>query len=282
MSVIQARGISKSFGDVHALQGFDLTVDKGRIVGLIGPNGSGKTTALKAILGLGSIDSGNLDVLEHNPMRDRAELMQRVAYIADTGILPRWMKVTDLLDYVSDVHPNFTRSIADERLAKTEIRLDKRIRVLSKGMHVQLHIAIILAIEVELLVLDEPTLGLDILYRQQFYDAVLNDYFDEERSILITTHEVREIEHMLTDIVFVHHGRTCLAMPMDELPQRYAKLTSKSGTTVPHEAIATKSALAGTESIFKDVAREELAQFGEVSTPNLAELFVAVVEGHHA
>ena len=282
MSVIQAQAISKSFGDVHALQGFDLNVEQGRIVGLIGPNGSGKTTALKAILGLGSIDGGALSVLGHDPLRDREELMQSVAYIADTGILPRWMKVKDLLDYVASVHPKFSRSVAEEKLSQTEIRMDKRIRVLSKGMHVQLHLAIILAIGAELLVLDEPTLGLDILYRQQFYDAVLNDYFDKQRSILVTTHEVREIEHILTDVVFIHHGRTCLTLTMDELPLKYAKLVSKPDTAIPQQALSTKSTIAGVESIFKGVERDELAGLGEVSTPNLAELFVAVVEETHA
>lgn len=282
MAVIRAQGVNKSFGNVHALADFDLEVGRGRIVGLIGPNGSGKTTALKAILGLGTIDSGDLQVLDVDPLEHRAELMRRVAYIADTGILPRWMKVRDLLAYVASVHPNFTLSVAEQNLAKTEIRLDKRVRVLSKGMHVQLHLAIILAIGADLLVLDEPTLGLDILYRQQFYDAVLNDYFDQERSILITTHEVREIEHILTDVVFVHRGRARLALDMQELPVRFTKLVSAPDATVPEGPMTRKATLAGVESIYADVDRDDLRQYGEVTTPNLAELFVAVVEESHA
>ena len=179
MTAISARGLSKSFGDVHALDGFDMQVEKGRIVGLIGPNGSGKTTALKAMLGLSGLDGGELKVLGKEPRRERASLMQDVAYIADTGILPRWMRVGDLLAYVESVHPKFDRAIAEAQLTTTDIKLNKKIQVLSKGMHVQLHLAIVLAIGAELLVLDEPTLGLDILYRQQFYDGVLNDYFNE-------------------------------------------------------------------------------------------------------
>ena len=190
-TVIRAQNMRKHFKDVRALDGFDLEVPRGRIVGLIGPNGSGKTTALKAILGLSQLDDGALDVLGCNPSKQRSALMQKVAYIADTGILPRWMRVVDLLDYAQSVHPNFDRAVAEAQLASTDIQLSKKVRVLSKGMHVQLHLAIVLAIGAELLVLDEPTLGLDILYRQQFYDAVLNDYFTEDRSILVTTHEVR-------------------------------------------------------------------------------------------
>ena len=197
MNVVNASGMVKTYGDTRALDGFDLSLDQGRIVGLIGPNGSGKTTAMKAFLGLNGLDAGELKVLGCDPARERDKLMERVAFIADTGILPRWMRVRDLLSYVADVHPNFDRGVAEARLAATEINPDKRVRVLSKGMHVQLHLAIVLAIGAELLVLDEPTLGLDIIYRQQFYDAVLNDYFNDERSILVTTHEVREIEHLL-------------------------------------------------------------------------------------
>jgi ABC-2 type transport system ATP-binding protein len=282
MDVIKATALHKAYGDVQALAGFDLEVGKGRIVGLIGPNGSGKTTALKAILGLGTVDSGELNVLDKDPMRERASLMRNVAYIADTGILPRWMKVRELLDYVEAVHPNFTRETAESRLAETEIRLDKRVSVLSKGMHVQLHLAIILAIGAELLVLDEPTLGLDILYRQRFYDAVLNDYFDGERSILVTTHEVREIEHILTDVVFVHQGRTALALAMDEVAEQFVKVVSMPDVDIPHTPIVRKPTLAGIESIFRGTSSAALEDFGEVSTPNLAELFVAVVEGQHA
>ena len=284
MAVIDARGLKKSYADVHALDGFDLTVEKGRIVGLIGPNGSGKTTALKSILGLSRLDGGTLDVLGQDPNVERDTLMKKIAYIADTGILPKWMRVRDLLDYVAAVHPRFDYAIAEAQLASTEINLDKRVRVLSKGMHVQLHLAIVLAIGAELLVLDEPTLGLDILYRQRFYDAVLNDFFTEERSILVTTHEVREIEHMLTDVVFIHQGKACLTISMDKIADRYVKLISSDRAIAQHSELGSplfsRRTLAGTESIFLGVDRAKLEHLGEVATPNLAELFVAVVEGH--
>lgn len=279
MAVIDAQGMRKSFADVHALDGFDLQVQKGRIVGLIGPNGSGKTTALKAILGLSGLDGGTLQVLGQDPSRERAELMEKVAYIADTGILPKWMRVKDLLNYVASVHPNFDHSVAEAQLSTTQISLDKKVRVLSKGMHVQLHLAIVLAIGAELLILDEPTLGLDILYRQRFYDAVLNDYFTADRSILVTTHEVREIEHILTDVVFIHRGKACLTLEMDQIAEQFVKLTSAEHISVPATPLISRRTLAGTESIYQGVPRSELEGSGELSTPNLAELFVAVVEG---
>jgi ABC-2 type transport system ATP-binding protein len=277
MTMVDARNLHKSYADVHALAGFDLTVEPGRIVGLIGPNGSGKTTALKAILGLNAIDEGTIEVLGLDPYRQRAAMMESVAYIADTGILPGWMRVCDLLDYVQGVHARFDRAGAEARLASTEIHLRKPVRVLSKGMHVQLHLAIILAIDARLLVLDEPTLGLDILYRQQFYDGVLNDYFSDERSIVITTHEVREIEHILTDVVFIHKGSVCLSLAMSDLDSHYLKLTTSESTQMPVEPMSRHTTLNGTEYIFQGVERAELAGLGVISTPNLAELFVATV-----
>ncbi|NKB98659.1 MAG: ATP-binding cassette domain-containing protein [Pseudomonadales bacterium] len=282
MSIIEAGGLVKQYGDVRALDGFDLEVKPGQIVGLIGPNGSGKTTALNAMLGLNHVDSGSLSVLGREPMSQRAEMMQDVAYIADTGILPSWMKVSDLLNYVAAIHPKFDIDRAQERLSHTEIRQNKRVRVLSKGMHVQLHLAIVLAIDAPLLVLDEPTLGLDILYRQQFYDAVLNDYFNEERSILVTTHEVREIENILTDVVFIHRGRAVLTTSMSDIAKNFVKLTANETVSLPAEPLTVRKSLAGTEYIFDGVSREALAEHfagsGALSTPNLAELFVAVVE----
>ncbi len=281
MSVVRATGMEKRYGDVDALDGFDLHVEKGRIVGLIGPNGSGKTTALQCLLGLNRLDDGSIDVLGFDPWRQRAEMMERVAYIADTGILPKWMRVRDLLSYVESVHPEFDRAKAEERLERTEIRLDKRIRVLSKGMHVQLHLALILAIGAELLVLDEPTLGLDILYRQNFYDSVLSDYFTEERSILVTTHEVREIEHILTDVVFIHHGRVKLASSMEDLANDFVKLTCAEHAEVPAGAMSRRSTLAGVEYIYSGIDQAELAACGDTTVPNLAELFVALVGDDH-
>jgi ABC-2 type transport system ATP-binding protein len=283
MSLIHASGLVKSFGDVTALNGLDLCVEPGRIVGLIGPNGSGKTTALKAILGLSRLDAGELEVLGMNPGMQRKALMQRTAYIADVGILPRWMRVGALLDCVAGVHPSFQRDIAEANLARTEVRLDKRVRALSKGMNVQLHLAIILAIEAELLVLDEPTLGLDIIYRQQFYDSVLNDYFVDSRSILITTHEVREIEHILTDVIFIHKGRNVLNLSMESLAQEFSKLTVPQADAEAVRSlapIAEKQTLQGTEFIFRGQDRERLAARGELSTPNLPELFIAVMGDH--
>jgi ABC-2 type transport system ATP-binding protein len=281
MSVISAQGLRKKFGNVHALDGFDLQVEPGRIVGLIGPNGSGKTTALKSILGMAALDAGHLDVLSFQPKAQRAALMQHVAYIADTGILPRWMRVKDLLEYVDAVNPSFDIELARKALARTDVQLGKKVKVLSKGMHVQLHLAIVLAIGAQLLVLDEPTLGLDILYRQQFYDGVLNDYFNEQRSILITTHEVREVEHILTDVVFIHRGKACLSLAMDDLPDQFFKLTSAPNQALPPGALQTRPTLAGTESIYNTLGKAELQPYGEVTTPNLAELFVAVVESQH-
>ncbi len=280
MSVIQAKGLKKSFGDVAALDGLDLNVGRGRIVGLIGPNGSGKTTAIKSILGMARIDEGHLDVLGFNPARDRKALMSRTAYIADTGILPRWMKVSDLIDFVEGVHSSFNRSRAEDALARTDIRSDKKVQALSKGMHVQLHLALVLAIEVELLVLDEPTLGLDILYRQQFYDTLLNDFYEENRSILVTTHEVREIEHILTDVVFINRGRQCLAMEMDKVAAEFVKLNvapDKESEARARQPLGERNSLQGREFIYRGADQASLAKLGEVSTPNLPELFVAVV-----
>ncbi|MCZ6641994.1 MAG: ABC transporter ATP-binding protein [Gammaproteobacteria bacterium] len=280
MSLIHASGLRKSYGDTNALNGFDLNVEPGRIVGLIGPNGSGKTTALKSILGLLHLDDGTLDVLGLDPYRQRKELMTRTAYIADVGILPRWMRVDHLLDFVEGVHASFNRSVAIAALEKTDVNLNKKIHVLSKGMNVQLHLAIALAIDAEILVLDEPTLGLDILYRQRFYDSVLNDYYQENRSILITTHEVREIEHILTDVVFIHRGKACLSLTMDELNEQFCKLTVGQESVPEIRAlapIAERKTLQGTEFVFRGADTATLAHFGEIATPNLVDLFIAVM-----
>ncbi len=280
MNVIEASGLVKTFGKTRALDGFDMQVPKGRIVGLIGPNGSGKTTALKSVLGLMNVDEGTLAVLGQAPHAHRAELMGNVAFIADTGILPKWMRVRDLLDYVQGVHPNFDRAAALERLSRTQIHQANKIRTLSKGMHVQLHLAVILAIDAGLLVLDEPTLGLDILYRQQFYDAVLNDFFTHERSIVVTTHEVREIEHILTDVVFIHRGRAVLATSMEDIASDFAKLISPQEQPSLSDVLAHKHTINGHEYLLRRAAAGNLEQLGDVQVPNLAELFVAIVEAH--
>ena len=282
MSVIQARQLRKSYGDVAALDGLDLEVGNGRIVGLIGPNGSGKTTAIKALLGLTHLDSGDLEVLGMDPARQRDALMARTAYIADTGILPRWMKVADLIDVVEGLHTSFDRDLAEATLAGTEIRPGKKIGTLSKGMHVQLHLALVLAIHAELLILDEPTLGLDVIYRQRFYDALLHEYFNEGRSILVTTHEVREIEHILTDVVFVQHGKQCLSMEMDKIGDEFSKVcVAPAAREAAREfaPLSERPSLHGIEYVYRGLPREELGTLGEVTTPNLAEIFVAVAGG---
>lgn len=278
MSIVSAQDLVKNYQHTKALDGFNMTVEPGHIVGLIGPNGSGKTTALKAMLGLNNLDGGSLLVQGIDPTANRHQLMQNTAYIADTGTLPRWMRITDLLDYVAGVHPLFDRNIANSSLAKTNIKTQTKVRTLSKGMQVQLHLAIVLAIQAQLLVLDEPTLGLDIIYRQHFYDSLLNDYFNEQRSIIITTHEVREIEHLLTDVVFIDQGRARLTLSMSDLEDQFVKLTSSEAPNVPnHQPLASKKTLHGVESIFQGVSAESLQTYGDTSTPNLAELFVAIV-----
>ena len=223
MTCIEARGLRKHYGKSVALDGIDLRVDEGRIVGLIGPNGAGKSTALHAILGLTPYD-GELRVLGHNPWADRDALMRDVCFIADVAVLPRWIKVSQALDYVAGVHPRFDRARAETLLARTSIRLDSKVKTLSKGMTVQLHLALVMAIDARLLVLDEPTLGLDLLYRKQFYDALLNEYFDGRRTILITTHQVEEIQDLLTDLIFIQHGRIVLDSSMDTIEQRYTEV----------------------------------------------------------
>lgn len=280
MTVIDAQQLHKAYGDTHALAGFDLQVQPGRIVGLIGPNGSGKTTAIKSLLGLAQPDSGSLNVLGCDPFRQRDELMKRTAYIADTGILPGWMKVADLVDFVAGVHESFDRALAEATLAETDIRLNKPVKALSKGMHVQLHLALVLAIHADLLILDEPTLGLDILYRKRFYDALLSDYMDGDRSILITTHEVREIEHLLTDVVFIHRGRQILSADMESIGNDFAKLLVTPDNAPAAQALQPLSeqpTLKGIEYIFRDRNIDELKPLGDLTRPNLAELFVALL-----
>ena len=280
---IEARGLRKAFGATIALDGIDLRVEEGRILGIIGPNGAGKTTALNAILGLTAYE-GELRVLGRDPWTERAELMRDVCFIADAAILPRWLRVSQALDYVAGVHPRFDRPKAESLLAKTTIRRASKIRELSKGMVTQLHLALIMAIDARLLVLDEPTLGLDILYRKQFYDSLLNDYFDGSRTIVVTTHQVEEIQHLLTDLMFIDRGRIVLGCSMEEFESRYLEVT------VHPEQIAAARALQpmNERQVFgrpillfdlldADVDRAQLALLGEVRTPSIADLFVAVV-----
>jgi ABC-2 type transport system ATP-binding protein len=280
MACIEARGLRKTFGATVALEGIDLRVDEGRILGLIGPNGAGKSTALNAILGLTPYE-GELRVLGRNPWNERDQLMRDVCFIADVAVMPRWMRVSQALDYVAGVHPRFDRAKAEGFLARTEIKRSSKIRQLSKGMVAQLHLALVMAIDARLLVLDEPTLGLDILYRKQFYDSLLNDYFDHNRTIIVTTHQVEEIQGVLTDLMFINHGRIVLECSMEQFEARYAEVM------VQPEHLATAQALKPIHSrqlfgrsilLFDNADHEQLAALGDVRTPSIADLFVAVME----
>jgi ABC-2 type transport system ATP-binding protein len=279
MTCIEARGLRKTFGSTIALDGIDLRVQEGRILGLIGPNGAGKTTALNAILGLIPYQ-GNLKVLGRNPWRERNELMRDVSFIADVAVLPRWMRVSQALDYVAGVHPRFDRAKAEGFLAKTSIGRNRKVGELSKGMVTQLHLALVMAMDAKLLVLDEPTLGLDILYRKQFYDSLLGDYFDGSRTIVVTTHQVDEIQDVLTDVMFIHHGRIVFGCAMEEFESRYAELMVKPENLEAARAlkpIHERPVLGRSLLLFDGADRERLAALGEVRTPSIADLFVAVM-----
>jgi ABC-2 type transport system ATP-binding protein len=279
MNCIEARGLRKSYGGSVALDGIDLTVEEGRIVGLIGPNGAGKSTALNAMLGLIPFQ-GELKVLGHDPWSEREALMLEVCFIADVAVLPRWMRVSQLLDYVAGVHPRFDRAKAEAFLAKTTIKHRSRIRELSKGMVTQLHLAVTMAIDARLLVLDEPTLGLDLLYRKQFYDSLLNDYFDHRRTIFVTTHQVEEIEHVLTDVIFIDRGRIALSCSMDDLAARFAEVTvnpDQAAAARMFSPISERSVFGRSVMLFDGVARHRLAGLGEVRTPTIADIFVGLM-----
>jgi ABC-2 type transport system ATP-binding protein len=281
MTVIDARGLRKVFGKTVALDGLNLRVEEGRILGLIGPNGAGKTTALDAILGLIPYE-GELRVLGRDPWTDREQLMRDVCFIADVAVLPRWMKVSHALDYVAGVHPRFDRAKAEAFLAKTTIQRTSKVRELSKGMVAQLHLAVVMAIDARLLVLDEPTLGLDILYRKQFYDSLLNDYFDRSRTIVVTTHQVEEIQHVLTDLMFIDRGRIVLDCSMEEIETRYVEVTvhpDKLSAARALKPIHERQLLGRSILLFDRVDRQQLAALGELHTPTIADLFVAVM-GH--
>jgi ABC-2 type transport system ATP-binding protein len=278
---IEARGLRKAYGATMALDGVDLRVEEGRILGLIGPNGAGKTTALNAILGLIPYQ-GELRVLGRDPWAERDLLMRDASFIADVAVLPRWMRVSQLLDYVSGVHPRFDRRKAEAFLAKTTIRNENRVRQLSKGMVTQLHLAVVMAIDARLLVLDEPTLGLDLLYRKQFYDTLLNDYFDGRRTIVLTTHQVEEIEHVLTDVMFIDRGRIVFARSTEELEASYFELRVNPEQAPAARAlrpIHERQSFGASVMLFEAVDREQLAALGEVRTPSIADLFVALMAG---
>lgn len=276
---IEARGLHKSYGATTALNSIDLNVAPGRILGLIGPNGAGKTTVLNTILGLTSFQ-GSLNVLGRNPWTQRNDLMTDVAFIADVAVLPRWMRVSDAIDFVAGVHPRFNRAKAESLLARTTIKRTSKVRELSKGMTTQLHLALVMAIDARLLVLDEPTLGLDILFRKQFYDSLLNDYFDHHRTILVTTHQIDEIQDVLTDVLFIDKGNLVFGCSMEDFQSRYLELMVAPANLSAAQAlkpIQTRQVFGRTILLYDRVPREQLAPLGDLRTPSIADVFVAFV-----
>src|SRR5438128_4644453 len=279
MACIEARGLRKAFGTTIALDGVNVRVEEGRILGLIGPNGAGKTTALNAILGLTPYQ-GELNVLGRDPWTERDQLMRDVCFIADVAVLPRWIRVSQALDYVAGVHPRFDRAKAESFLAKTNIKSGSKVRELSKGMVTQLHLALVMAIDAKLLVLDEPTLGLDILFRKQFYDSLLNDYFDGNRTILVTTHQVEEVQNVLTDVMFIDRGRIVFDCSMEEVESRYLEVTvnpEQVGKARELKPIYERQVFGRSVLLFDRVDRGQLAGLGDMRAPNIADLFVAVM-----
>ncbi|MCH1599591.1 MAG: ABC transporter ATP-binding protein [Pseudomonadales bacterium] len=283
-NIVEARSLVKRYGDFTALDGVDLSIPSGSISGLIGPNGAGKTTTMKALIGLCDVE-GELEVAGRDPRSARHKLMEEVCFIADVGILPKWLKVAQVLEFVSAVHPKFVRERAEKFLSTTEIPSNKRIKDLSKGMVTQLHLAIVMAIDVRLLVLDEPTLGLDIIYRKEFYDRLLNEYYDGDCTIIISTHQVEEIETLLSHLVFIKNGRITLDSSMDNLADRYFEVVvdpDKLTAADTLEPIYTRELLGKKSYMFEDVPRQQLEPLGEVLTPTVADLFVAKMkEDHH-
>ncbi len=284
LPVISARGLAKRYGKSVAVDQISFDIPTGRIVGLIGPNGSGKTTTLKAALGLIPFD-GELKVLGKDPRTERDELMHDVCFIADVAVLPRWLKVKDAIDFVDGVHPKFNRAKAEAYIAHTKLKPSMKVKEMSKGMIVQLHLALVMAIDAKLLVLDEPTLGLDILYRKQFYQNLLEDYFDDEKTIVITTHQVEEIEHILTDLMFIREGKIVLSTTMDEVGERFIEVMVPADKTDAARAlkpIDERQVFGKSVMLFDGVPRETLAGFGETRNPGVADLFVATMKGTYA
>jgi len=280
-SLVQARNVSKNFGATKAVDNVSFEIEAGRITGLVGPNGAGKTTLLKAVLGLTDCE-GSLSVLGLDPFRQRRELMQNICFIADVAVLPRWLRVSQLLDFVGAVHSKFSREAAENLLAQTKVSANTKVRQLSKGMVTQLHLSIILAIDAKLLILDEPTLGLDIIFRKEFYGNLLNDYFDGERTIIITTHQIEEVENLLTDVMFINDGKLILNSSVDSLPERFSELMTSGENT--HKArkfrpIFEREVFGKTVLTFDGANRNELSALGELRTPDIADLFVAKVKG---
>jgi ABC-2 type transport system ATP-binding protein len=283
-AVVQAKGLSKRYGNTVALDNVNLDIQPGRIVGLVGPNGAGKTTALKAILGLAEFD-GQLSVLGLDPRTHRTELMQQVCFIADVAVLPRWLRVGDAVDFVGGVHPRFSREKCEKLLARTKIKPTQRVRELSKGMIVQLHLALVMAIDAKLLILDEPTLGLDILYRKEFYNNLLGDYFDEQKTILVTTHQIEEIEHILTDLLFIKEGKIVLDATMDDVGERFAEVMvnpDKADAARALKPLYERQVFGKSIFLFDGADKARLAELGELHKPSVADLFVATMKGTYA
>jgi ABC-2 type transport system ATP-binding protein len=282
MTVIEARGLRKAYKTTVALDGVNLRVEEGRILGVIGPNGAGKSTALNAILGLTPYQ-GELRVLGRDPWAERDQLMCDVCFISDVAVLPRWMRVSQALDYVAGVHPRFDRTKADGFLAKTDIRRTSKIRELSKGMVTQLHLALVMAIDAKLLVLDEPTIGLDLLYRKQFYDSLLNDYFDRTRTIVVTTHQVEDVQNVITDLMFINRGRIVLDCSMEDFESRYLEVTVRPEQVAAARALKPlheRQVIGRSILLFDRADRKQLTALGDVRTPGIADLFIAVMGGH--
>lgn len=284
-TVVSAHGLRKAYRNKLALDNTSFEIEAGKIIGLIGPNGAGKTTALKAILGLTPFE-GQLKVLGLDPRKDRDELMKDVCFIADVAVLPRWMKVKEAIDFVAGVHPRFDRAKCERFIANTQLKPNLRVREMSKGMIVQLHLALVMAIDAKLLVLDEPTLGLDILYRKQFYQRLLEDYFDEQKTIIVTTHQVEEIEHILTDVMFIRDGRIVLTAQMEDVAERYTEVLVSGDAVEQARALKPIDERAlpfgKTVLLFDGVPKGHLAALGETRTPGLADLFVAIMKGTYA
>ncbi len=283
-SVVHARNLAKRYGATVALDSVSFDILPGRIVGLIGPNGAGKTTALKAILGLTDFD-GELSVLGMNPRTQRSELMQQVCFIADVAVLPRWIRVRELVEFTAGVHPRFSREKCERFMAHTKLKPEMRVREMSKGMIAQLHLALVMAIDARLLVLDEPTLGLDILYRKEFYQRLLNDYFDEQKTIIVTTHQVEEIEHILTDLMFIRDGRVVLDADMERVGERYTEVMVNPDRAAAARALKPldeRQIFGKSIFLFDGVDKGQLAELGETRQPSVADLFVATMKGTYA
>ncbi|MCX7544452.1 ABC transporter ATP-binding protein [Marinicella gelatinilytica] len=283
-AILSAHNLNKSYGKFQALKNININIERGRVVGLIGPNGAGKTTFLKAVLGLAPCD-GDLNVLGIDPFKKRAELMKDICFIADVAVLPKWIQVSQLLDYTEQVHPNFNRQKAEQLIAKTKVSLTHKVKELSKGMVAQLHLAIVMAIDAQLLVLDEPTLGLDILFRKEFYDNLINDYFNNQRTIIITTHQVEEIEHILTDVVFIKEGEIVLNSDMETLTRDYFEVMVNQDNyeqAMALKPLAVKKVFGKHIMLFKSPSRDHVAALGEVQRPSVSDLFVAIMKEDNA